>query len=326
MQLLHETPGARRARRSRPRSIPRRRWARRCRRRLRALADSGLERPDRADQDHARVPQHRGDVQALDGDPEPLPADRRLHGERRADRGDAARRVAPAGAHAAGRSTPSAGRDRGVVVEPSLVPPLPMLEAIVPPGAAAGGAARRDDRSRGHHLDGTGRDGRCSPTIASRSRRRSPRWRPAARRSMQFPIPPAQRRRLPGRRLPRRRARGAPGETDPRETNRLAMTLAPQITGLPMSVVRDGAGTASFTLNFRPALRAGQTCRLVLGQQEYAPQTFTAPVSLARLRRSRTRRSAITSRACASTASTARSSTARSTPPLFLEPADRRSQ
>ena len=49
-----------------------------------------------------------------------------------------------------------------------------------------------------------------------------------------------------------------PTETIPRITNRLAMTLAPEIVGLPITVVRDGAGTASFTLNFRPALRAGQ--------------------------------------------------------------------
>ena len=35
------------------------------------------------------------------------------------------------------------------------------------------------------------------------------------------------------------------------------MTLAPQITNLPLTVARDGAGTASFTIDFTPALRAG---------------------------------------------------------------------
>ena len=70
-----------------------------------------------------------------------------------------------------------------------------------------------------------------------------------------------------------------PGETDPRETNRLAVTIAPEITGLPINVVRDGAGTASFTLNFHPALRAGQSVALVLGQQEYPPQPFVAPTT-----------------------------------------------
>jgi hypothetical protein len=70
-----------------------------------------------------------------------------------------------------------------------------------------------------------------------------------------------------------------PAETDPRETNRLAMTLAPHITGLPAVVVRDGAGTVTFNVAFHPALRAGQTVALVLGDREYTPQTFTAPVS-----------------------------------------------
>ena len=50
-----------------------------------------------------------------------------------------------------------------------------------------------------------------------------------------------------------------PGETEPRETNRLAMTLAPTSSGCRSVVARDGAGTASFTLNFRPQLRAGQS-------------------------------------------------------------------
>lgn len=68
-----------------------------------------------------------------------------------------------------------------------------------------------------------------------------------------------------------------PTEIDPRTSNRLAMTLAPEITGLPMNVVRNGAGTASFTLNFSPALLAGQSVALVLGQQEYAPVAPAGP-------------------------------------------------
>ena len=54
------------------------------------------------------------------------------------------------------------------------------------------------------------------------------------------------------------------------------MTLAPQITGLPLAVTRDGGGTATFTIDFHPALRAGQTVSLVLGQQEFAPRALHA--------------------------------------------------
>jgi hypothetical protein len=46
-----------------------------------------------------------------------------------------------------------------------------------------------------------------------------------------------------------------------------------------MSVTRDAGGTAGFTIDFHPALRAGQVVSLVLGQHEYAPQPFTPPVT-----------------------------------------------
>jgi hypothetical protein len=65
------------------------------------------------------------------------------------------------------------------------------------------------------------------------------------------------------------------GEPAPRATNELALTLAPSIAGLPISVPRT-AGTASFTLNFTPAVRVGQNARLVLGTLEFAPQPFSA--------------------------------------------------
>ena len=54
---------------------------------LRALVDSGLEDQVELIKLDAAVLQHRGDVEALDRDAEPLPADRRLHRVGRADRG-----------------------------------------------------------------------------------------------------------------------------------------------------------------------------------------------------------------------------------------------
>jgi hypothetical protein len=57
------------------------------------------------------------------------------------------------------------------------------------------------------------------------------------------------------------------------------MVLAPQMTNLPLAVTRNGAGTASFTIDFVPALRDGQTAVLVLGQDEYQPQTSGSPAA-----------------------------------------------
>ena len=173
---------------------------------------------------------------------------------------------------------PISHRDRGVVVQAGLVPPLPMLEVLAPHDGQP--VARLDQiiDLQGHHLDGTGR------TVLLSNDRFGIEQSLAALATggptlMQFTIPGAQALDFPvgayrvGARVLR------PGEPQPRETNRLAMTLAPDLLGLPMSVVRDGAGAASFTLNFTPALRAGQQVSLVLGQQEIAPQPFVPPVT-----------------------------------------------
>ena len=54
---------------------------------------------------------------------------------------------------------PISHRDRGVVVQAGLVPPLPMLEVLAPHDGQP--VARLDQiiDLQGHHLDGTGRDG-----------------------------------------------------------------------------------------------------------------------------------------------------------------------
>lgn len=169
-------------------------------------------------------------------------------------------------------------RERGVVVEPGLVPPLPMLEAVVPSEGQPVARLGKTIDLRGHHLDGTGRTVlltndrfEIEETIVALST--------GGAALMQFSIPIGQVADFPvgvyrvGVRVLR------PGEPEPRETNRLAMTLAPEITGLPLSVSRGPTGTASFTLNFHPQVRAGQSVGLVLGQQEFLPQAFVPPAT-----------------------------------------------
>ena len=173
---------------------------------------------------------------------------------------------------------PVTHRDRGVQVIPDLLPPLPTIEEVT---LAEGQPVARLGQTvnlGGHHLDGTGR------TILLVNDRFDIRQSIAALGTggaalMQFIIPVAQAANFPvgvwhvGVSVLR------PGEATPRESNRLAMTIAPEITGLPILVARDGVGTASFSINFRPVLRPGQQVALVLGQQEYSPQSFAAPVS-----------------------------------------------
>ncbi len=177
-----------------------------------------------------------------------------------------------------GEIDPVSGRDRGVVVTPSLIPPLPTLEAVVPAGNQP--VVRLDEAValEGHHLDGTARQVHLrnarfavDELIAATG--------PNAADRMELVIPGARAADFPvgvydvaGRML-------RPGETAARETNRLAAIVAPNITNLPQAVVRDGSGDAHITLTFTPALRPGQTVSLLLGQLEVGPESFVAPTT-----------------------------------------------
>jgi hypothetical protein len=171
------------------------------------------------------------------------------------------------------------GRDRGVVVNPGLIPPLPMLTKVVPPAHQP--VARIGDRIdlQGHALDGTGREVLLSNDRFAIETRiiALPPSASGADGLIQFVLDPAFTSTLPvgvyrvGASLVR------PGESDPRETNHLAMTLAPQMTNLPLSVARDASGAASFAIEFVPALRAGQSTVLALGQDEFRPQDVGSP-------------------------------------------------
>ncbi len=177
-----------------------------------------------------------------------------------------------------GKIDPATLRERGVIVEPGLVPAVPMIESVVPPGGQPAARLGETINLTGHHLDGAGR-----MVLLTNDRfeieERIPVMATGGAALIQFSIPSAQAADFPagvwrvGARM-LRPDESRPGETIPCETNRLAMTLAPEITGLPMGVARDGAGAASFTINFRPALRAGQPVVLVLGQREFQPEPF----------------------------------------------------
>ena len=68
-----------------------------------------------------------------------------------------------------------------------------------------------------------------------------------------------------------------PTATGTQETNRLALVVAPKVTSPPPTplLVRDADGSASLTVQFVPALRAGQRASLFVGSREAAPAPFT---------------------------------------------------
>ena len=176
---------------------------------------------------------------------------------------------------------PATGRDRGVVVNPGLVPTVPMLTAAVPPLRQP--VARIGDtiELRGNFLDGSGREVLLSndrfeveTTIAALAPPAT-----GANTLLRFELVPALAASLPVGvyRVGARMLRAS--DPAPRETNRIALTLAPQMTNLPLAVTRAGDGSASFAIDFTPALRAGQNVVLVLGQDEFAPQGLGSPSS-----------------------------------------------
>jgi Pvc16 N-terminal domain len=149
---------------------------------------------------------------------------------------------------------PATGRDRGVVVNPTLVPPVPMLTTLVPPQRQP--VARIGDTIdlKGHDLDGTNREVRLVndrfdidttiPALAPPSN--------GAGSLVRFTLDTSLAATLPVGVYGVTVRVVRPGETRARETNRLTMVLAPQMTNLPLAVNRNGAGTVSFTIEEAP--------------------------------------------------------------------------
>jgi hypothetical protein len=171
-------------------------------------------------------------------------------------------------------------RERGVAVSPSLVPSLPTLDAVRPAGNQPVAQIDRAVRLDGHYLDGSGR------TVLLRNERfdldlevAAGGPSPGAADHIEFTIPAARAGDFPvgsydiGVRLV------MPGESLARQSNRLGIVIAPDITALPATVNRDGDGNAQISIDFTPELRTGQQVSLLLGTEEILPEPFTAPTS-----------------------------------------------
>lgn len=177
-----------------------------------------------------------------------------------------------------GEIDPDSGRERGVVVTPGLIPPLPTIEAVVPAGNQPVVRLGEAVTLEGHHLDGSVRE------VHLRNERFDidevlPASGPNAADRMVLVIPAARANDFPvgvydvtGRMI-------RPGDVDPRASNRLACIIAPNITNLPQAVVRDGNDDAHITLTFTPAVQPGQAVSLLIGQVEVAPESFVAPTT-----------------------------------------------
>ena len=166
---------------------------------------------------------------------------------------------------------PVTKRDRGVVVEASLLPPFPTIDSVAPTNGQPAATVGATVAITGHHLDGANR-----VVVFSNTRFAIDQEVPAAAgnsaSSLEVVVPgiPVGLYQVVVRLL-------RPSEAEPRTSNRLAMVLGPEITTpLPRSVARDGSGTATTKLTCKPEVRLGQRVSLLLlGSEEVVAQPWS---------------------------------------------------
>lgn len=171
-----------------------------------------------------------------------------------------------------GEAIPGTPRDRGVLVFPGLTPPLPTLLSVQPAGrqpvAVPGGSVTLV----GHHLDGEARRVtlRHSTLDAERDvpvEAGTDTW---LRLTMPADLPVG---------LYRVHAHVQAADTGvPRDSNQLALVLAPEPVLPPASATRNG-GTVRMTLGIAPPLLPGQAASLLLGDRELPAEPAAAPAS-----------------------------------------------
>ena len=169
--------------------------------------------------------------------------------------------------------------EAGVQVTADMLPPIPQITAVTMPDTQSPNARLGDKVVlTGHHLDGTNRAARL---INQRTRTDLTIGATAAggygRMEFVLPSTPAA---LPAGSYLVSGLVQRPGEPAPRPTNELSLTLAPEITtALPVSVARDGDGTAVITLSCRPTVLPGQRARLLLGDRDVGAEPFGLPTT-----------------------------------------------
>jgi hypothetical protein len=175
---------------------------------------------------------------------------------------------------------PAVKRERGVVVRPDLMPPFPEIETIQPPKSQIAAHLGDTLTLNGHHLDGSNhrlllilpRFGieefvepaeTSSPTTASFVLDDEPGTFPAGHY-------------LAALQLVR------PGETEPRTSNLLTLTIAPQITSFstpPEIVFPDSDGTAVVSIDCKPDVLPTQRATLILGGLEVLADPHPVPAN-----------------------------------------------
>jgi hypothetical protein len=162
-------------------------------------------------------------------------------------------------------SAPLPVLSRGVVVQASLLPPLPTIESVVSSDRQPAARVGSTLTISGHHLDGASRTVTFSNTRLA-VEQEVPASAGNSSSSLQVVVPNlpvgTYQVRVDLEQL-----------TERRTSNELAVVIGPQITTpLPTSVARDASGVARITLTCQPSIRAEQQGSLILGTRSVAAQ------------------------------------------------------
>jgi hypothetical protein len=162
---------------------------------------------------------------------------------------------------------PATGRDRGVVVEPSLLPPFPTIERVVPQDTQPAARLGETVRLAGHHLDGTSAVARFAHRLLDTPNQivvgasTDPRGIDVV-----LPSGAGAEQSWPAGIYTITVSLIRPGETKPHESNVGAMLLAPEPQLPPTAITRDGTThRVTVTLDVKPQVRPAQEARLAVG-------------------------------------------------------------
>jgi hypothetical protein len=162
---------------------------------------------------------------------------------------------------------PISGRDRGVVVEPSLLPPFPTITHVAPPDEQPAARLGETVRLEGHHLDGTSAVVRFAHRLLATPNEVTV-GASTDTTGIDVPLPSGgtTAQDWPAGVYTVTVSLVRPDEVDPRTSSVAAMLLAPEPQLPPATVARDaGTQRVTVTLDVVPEVRPAQEAELTLG-------------------------------------------------------------
>jgi hypothetical protein len=157
--------------------------------------------------------------------------------------------------------------ERGLVVEPSLLPPYPTITRVEPQDSQPAARLNEPVRLAGHHLDGTSAVARFAHRLLDEPREITVGVsEDPTGIDVTLPTGPTAEADWPAGVYLVSVSLIRPGELKPRETNVAAMLLAPEPHLPPSTVSRDATTRrVTVTLDVSPEVRPAQDARLTLG-------------------------------------------------------------